>query len=248
MGALLDAHPNMVFAQELHLLRANETGFSRDQIFALVLRSAQHFCKTGTAGKGHVPGAKYSYAVNGQWQGRYEKLLVIGDKQAPGTTSHLTDSPHLVAKLAGDLGDRLRMIHMIRNPFDCISGIFRLKNRRGGRNRHTEVRQSIDYYFRLVGGVIELKCRHPEDILDLRLEELITDPAGMLRQTCEFLGVPCPDDYVQACARIIFPAPKSVADVPWTLEEIALVREKIQAVPFLHGYGVPHSLNDGMAT
>jgi hypothetical protein len=242
MGALLDAHPNMVFAQELHLLRASELGFSRNQIYALILRKAQRFHETGAKGKGHVAGSKYSYAVPDQWQGRHEELLVLGDKQAPGTTARLTAHPELAARLAREFGDRLRIIHMIRNPFDSINGIFRLKNGRGGRNRHIELRQSIDYYFRLVDGVIALQRRHRDEMFDLRLEELILDPVAALQRTCAFLEVPCPEDYVRACASILFPEPKSRTDVPWTLEEIALVKEKIAAVPFLQGYTVPPSV------
>ncbi len=239
MGALLDAHPDMVFAQELHMLRLNELYFKRDQIFSLVLRSSKRFTDAGAAGRGHVAQAKYSYAVPGQWQGRYRKLLVMGDKQAPGTTSHLTDDPHLAAKFAKDLGMRLRMIHMIRNPFDCINGIFRLKNGRKGKNRHLIVRDSVTYYFRLLGGMVELRRRHPDDILDLRMEDLIAKPIESLELTCSFLGVECPRDYAEACASIIFDKPNSVTDAKWTREDIDLVKQKIAEVPFLKGYTVP---------
>jgi len=221
-------------------LRASELGFSRDQIFALILRNARHFAATGTEGKGHQAGGpKYSYAVPDQWQGRYRKLLVLGDKQAPGSTSHLTGDPHLVAKMAQKFGHRVRMIHMIRNPFDCINGIFRLKSGRKGPNKYTQIRQAIDYYFRLLDGMLELQRRYREDILDLRLEELVANPIDALSRTCAFLGVSCPDDYAKACASIIFGEAKSVTDAKWTRPEIALVEEKIASVPFLQGYTVP---------
>lgn len=240
-GALLDAHPNMVFAQELHLLRAMELGFSRHQIFALILQNSRQFVQSGTAGQGHVVGSKYSYAVPNQWQGRHQELLVVGDKQAPGTTLHLTRRPELVSKLADRLGVRIRMIHMIRNPFDCISGIFRLKS---GRGTHSEIRQSIDSYLYLLGGVLELKRRHGDDILDLRLEDLIAKPAESLSRVCVFLGVSCPKDYINDCSSILFDKPRSGSEMTWTESDIQRVNDKIATVSFLQGYSIPPGIEE----
>ena len=76
-GAILDAHPNMVFAQELNLLRAMELGFTRRQIFALILQNSRQFAQAGAAGQGHIVGSQYSYAVPNQWQGKHRQLLVV---------------------------------------------------------------------------------------------------------------------------------------------------------------------------
>lgn len=239
VGALLDAHPDMAFAQDFNLISANEAGFSRDQIFALMLRNSRQFAETGAKGKGHVLGSKYIYAVPGQWQGRYRKLTVVGDKQAPAATKHLTRDPGVAAKLARDLGSRVRMIHMIRNPFDCINGIYRLKGNRRGPGRHPDIRHTIHYFFRLVDAVHHIHREYHSDILDVRLEDLIAAPVESLRRICEFLGVSASEDYLRDCSSIVFPAPQSVADMKWTPEDIDLVLKKIADVPFLRGYTVP---------
>lgn len=242
VGALLDAHPDMAFAQDFNLISANAAGFSRDQIFALMLRNSRQFAETGAKGKGHVLGSKYDYAVPSQWQGRYRKLTVVGDKQAPAATKHLTSDPGVATKLARDLRCRVRMIHMIRNPFDCINGIYRLKGNRRGPGRHPDIRHTIQYFFRLVDAVHQFHREYHADILDVRLEELIAGPVESLRRICEFLGVSASEDYLKDCASIVFPAPQSVADMKWTPEDIDLVLEKIAEVPFLHGYTVPPAL------
>jgi hypothetical protein len=83
---------------------------------------------------------------------------------------------------------------------------------------------------------------HGADILDVRLEDFIASPVQSLRRICEFLGVSAAEDYLQDCASIVFPAPQSVADAPWTREDIEFVLGKIAEVPFLQGYTVPPSV------
>src|SRR5213594_4458109 len=87
IGALLDAHPNIVIAHELDVLRHIEEGFNKRQIYDLLLENSQI-----SAEAGRVSGRKsnvYSYAVPNQWQGRFEKLRVIGDKKGGGSTQRL---------------------------------------------------------------------------------------------------------------------------------------------------------------
>lgn len=245
LGALLSAHPNMVFAQDMHVTRAMELGFSREQIFSMILRNEREFVEQGAAGQGHKVGSKYSYAVPNQWQGRFEKLLVVGDKQAPGATLHLAEFPHLVTKLRDLLGIRVRIIHMIRNPFDCINGIFRLKAKRGG---FSKIAEAIDFYFELCDGVNLLKQRYAADIIDERMETLIEHPAEVLQRLCTFLDVPCPEDYVKDCVSILFAEPqRTTHDILWTAEDVQMVRDKMAAVPFLSGYEPSAGLLENVA-
>ena len=74
IGSLLDAHPQAMIADELDALRYNQAGFSRRQIFYLLLRNSRISAAGGRERTG------YHYRVPGQWQGRFEKLRVIGDK------------------------------------------------------------------------------------------------------------------------------------------------------------------------
>ena len=74
IGALLDAHPNMAIAnQQTTPKYLRPRLFSRSQIFYLLLRNSRNAVRTRRMGG-------YSYAVTGQWQGRFDALEVIGDK------------------------------------------------------------------------------------------------------------------------------------------------------------------------
>src|SRR4051812_7341147 len=65
VGSLLDAHPNMVIAHELDVLKFVRAGFSCEQIFYLLLENSENYAKAGRKYSG------YSYAVPNQWQGRF---------------------------------------------------------------------------------------------------------------------------------------------------------------------------------
>ena len=72
LGALLDAHPDMVVAQELDVLRHLRFRYSREQLYALLIQRSRWFASRGWKWMG------YSYAVPGQWQGRHRSLREIG--------------------------------------------------------------------------------------------------------------------------------------------------------------------------
>src|SRR5215207_7292340 len=86
VGALLDAHPNAIIAHELNALECVEKGVDKGCIFQLVLENSRKFAKSGRRWEG------YSYKVSNQWQGRFERLLVIGDKKGGGSTRILSST------------------------------------------------------------------------------------------------------------------------------------------------------------
>lgn len=74
-------------------------------------------------------------------------------------------------------------------------------------------------------------------MFDLRLESFIEEPEIHLARLCSFLGVASTEDYLEDCARIVFESPKkSRFDLPWTEENIALVKARMSRFSFLKGY------------
>jgi hypothetical protein len=78
VGALLDAHPQMVVAHELGVPRYVAARFSRRQVLYLLAANAR---RAAARGRPHI---HYSHAVPGQRQGRCRDLRVIGDKHGEG--------------------------------------------------------------------------------------------------------------------------------------------------------------------
>jgi hypothetical protein len=229
VGALLDAHPDMVVAHEADVLKYVAAGFGRDQLVALLVRREQERVKAG-----HVSGSGYGYAVPDSWQGCYRRLSVIGDKKGGRTTLRLADDPALLDRLATVTGVPVRLVQVVRTPWDNIATMHRRAPRRG-------LAPTIDLYFDLSDTVDAVEARTaPEAFHRLRHEGLVADPATELSGLCGFLGVPVEPDHLAACAAVVFPEPRRTRDdVPWTDAQRAEVGERIGGHPWLDGYEGP---------
>lgn len=227
LGALLDAHPNVIVAHELDVFKYVQAGFSRYQIFQLLLENSNAHAKRGRKATGYI------YEVQGQWQGRCTALHVIGDKKGGGSSLRLHENPGLLNKLRKRIGLPLKVFHVVRNPYDNIATKYR-KRRRGPAN----LQDVIEEHFSQCQAVLDTKKKLNEtEFLEIRHEEMIADPVRWLRLMCKFLGVDCPADYENQCAQIVFQSPrKSRNDINWTLEDLEMVRKKMQSFSFLSGY------------
>jgi hypothetical protein len=225
VGSLIDAHPRAIISNELNVIGHVKRGFSKDQIYTLIVANSQAFAKSGSEWNG------YHYAVRHQWQGRCETLEVIGDKRGAGTIRQLRANPGLFERMQRTIDADLRFIHVIRNPFDNISTIVR---------RHRwPLEQAISYYFGLCRTVADLKTlAGTEAMLDVFHEQLIARPSDEISAICRFLGLEPYPDYVRDCAGIIFPAPRHTrTEVAWSPELVASVGLQARAVPWLQHYG-----------
>ena len=227
IGALLDAHRDMVLAHELSLMKYVRLGFSRDQLYQLLLDRSAWFarrdCRWST----------YSYLVPGQWQGRYRNLTVIGDKKAMGTTLWLGNKPQLLDRLRAVAAVPVKVINVIRNPFDNIATIY--TKRQGGMS---SLDASIDLYLKLCTSVQKIRTQIPEDdLVDLRHDDVIADPRGKLTTLCRFLDVDTPEDYLTACADLVFESPRKTRhSIEWSPDQIRRVEDCIARFAHLRGY------------
>ncbi len=223
-GALIDAHPNAIISHELNSLRYLQAGFSRDQIFALILNNSQTFGQAGREWTG------YNYSVPNQWQGRFTELQVIGDKKGGATSVRLHQDPTLLPRLQETVGVPVRFIHVIRNPFDNISTMFRRNQR--------SLQENIARYFYLCQGVVGVKRQlDAEAVLDVRQENFLQEPQTHLRQICSFLGLEAPQAYLEDCASIVYTSPhRSRTKVDWEPALVDEVQRQMAGIPFLEGY------------
>ena len=224
IGSLLDAHPRMIIAHEMDALIFLQHGFSRNQIFHLILENSK---KMAAAGRRH---SGYSYEVPNQWQGRFDKLEVLGDKKGARTAMGFYRDPDLL-DLLSKIDKELKFVHVIRNPYDVLATMTR-------RSRRKTLDSNIDRLFKLCSSIAALKKRlPPEQIFDLRLESFVDAPKFHLDQLCSFLGVEADHRYLEDCASIVFKSPKkSRFDIQWNAQSILKVRDGIEAFNFLAGY------------
>lgn len=229
IGSLLDAHPKVIIAHELNALKHIQAGFNRRQLYHLLLKNSRAYAANGRRAGG------YEYPVEGQWQGKFDGLRVIGDKKATSAGKKLHKRPDLLPKLAQVTGDKVRLIHVIRNPYDNISS--------KARNKQETLEQSIDPYFLNCQTVLDTRraidagSGFDVQMVSVRHEDFIATPQEQLKQLCEFLGLETTPDYLDACAAIVFEsANKARFAADWTPELIGRVAKEIERFPFLEGY------------
>ena len=230
VGSLMDAHQDVVLAHELDALAYIRARFGRNQIYWLILKRDEEFTSTGRT---HVTHGRnrttFSYTVPNQWQGRFERLRVIGDKKGATSVRSLRDDPHLLDRLAKTVGVEVRLVHVVRNPFDNIATM----SLRG----HRTLTECMDKYFLLCETVADIKRRDDSSMLDVRLEELIKDPEGTLAKLCRFVGVDPNPSFISDCRKVISPSPhRSRFEVPWTPGLIEAVQKRMADFSFLKGY------------
>ena len=238
VGSLLDAHPDAVIAHELDVLRFLRFRFSRDQLYALVL------AKSRADAAENRPSNTYHYAVEGQAQGRFDRLRVIGDKQGGNSSRRIAHDPGLLDRLRKTVGVPVRIIHVYRNPFDNIATMHtRPRGKRAAARRRTppragELSETIDLYFSMCEAVqLTRRMTDPADFIDVRHEDHVLDSPATLTRLCDFLGLSPSEDYLSACAKIVFESPKRTRhSIEWPPELLARIQERQARYPFLADY------------
>ena len=234
IAALLDAHPNIVIAHELRGVKYFQSGFKRDAIYYLLWQM------TKIRGHSWKRGGGYTYDVPNQWQGSFEKIRVIGNKNGEFTVCALAENPELLPKIKNVVRVPVKFIHVVRNPFDNIA-TFAIKTasyRRNSEVQDSDIEVSIERYFRVCESVMKVKAMVDSvDVLDVRHEDFIKDPQAQLSQICLWLGVEPSSNYLDDCAKVVFESPrKSRHKVQWNEDLKQEIKSKMHSFPFFAGY------------
>jgi hypothetical protein len=229
IGSLLDAHPNIVLADELDALRYVAAGFNKHQLYQILLRRSRRHAMVGRITARRLQA--YSFEIPGQWQGSQQNLQVIGDSKAGITTRRLAENPGLLERLDQVMaGVAVKLIMVIRNPYDPITAMM-IRGKRPFDNAMARYFTNIKYLVAL---------REVIDVSDLevvRYEDFVYRPKERLNQICHFLGVSAGEDYLNDCAAIIYDSPEKIRHmVSWQTEWIKAVETEIERYDFLQGY------------
>jgi hypothetical protein len=229
IGSLLDAHPHAILADEVYALRYIHAGFSREQVFHILLRASQKELLKGRVTARRL--TPYSWLVPDQWQGRFSSLKVIGDSSTGASTQQLAEIPKLLNRLRNVMQPiNLRFIHVIRNPYDPIS-IMMVRGKRTFEN-------ASEHYFASCKMLSELHNQlSAYELLPVRYEDFVNQPQKNLAEICIFLGLEPTPDYLKACASILHKSPeRSRHLVKWETDWVKRVKNRIAEYDFLAGY------------
>ena len=224
VGSLLNAHPEMIVSIEADTLRFFQQGFRRSQIFGLVLARDEMFESMGRRW------TDYDYTVPNQFQGSFKRLRVIGDKKGNASAARLVEDPALLDRIRRVVRVPLRILHVTRNPFDNIA---RMTMRSG-----FSLPSTIDRYERRCESISMVRDHlAPDEVLEIRYEDVVSSPSESLVSLCGFLGVVADPGYLADCASILRPPARRARDLfEWTSKDCSRVLRIIERHPVLGAY------------
>lgn len=250
VGSILDAHPNIMIANEYNLF-AHWKNFSseqktRDYVFRMLWLNSIRESKLHRSEKKHY---FFSYHVPGAWQGRFlDGIKVIGDKKGMSTTRYLTNTKRtdLYMEIRDTVNIPIKFIHLIRNPFDNVATMTlraahpKLRKKAEKKNlqfNNSKILQDqMEIYFNLVDQNVNLRRKYGSDVLDVHYSSFIRQPEVWLKTICDFLEVYCDEDYLQKCVEVIFKKETYTRrHIVWPDAFKQQIMDKIHQVDFLNG-------------
>jgi hypothetical protein len=155
---------------------------------------------------------------------------VIGDKSGDLLSSRLVQEPGLIVDLMIEFAGRAKFIHVIRNPFDCISTM--------AARARAALDDAVHEFFRLCeANQIARKFVPREAWEDVYLEELIQRPHPVVADLCRFLGQEAHNSYLSACSELVFSSPRRSRDsVAWPSGLVREIEDRLLGFPWLRGY------------
>lgn len=231
LASLLDAHKDMIIAHEINLLHYIMRNYRSQQLYFMMSKNSRLL-----ASKERIS-AGYRGIVEGQYNGRSEKCLVIGDKKAGRTSVYLKNDPLLLKKTQKIFGKKLKCIHIIRNPFDMIATQSYGGNEQRKPHNDEELQHAIELCLNKIDTIAKIKESNEYDIFDVRHENIIARPEEELTRLINWLEIKLYPGYLEACKKHLFDQPhKSRFRVNWSEEQKLLVQKKIDNTSFLTGY------------
>lgn len=254
VGSMMDAHPNMVISHEYNLFRQwDKSPGKHDQrthLYSILLKNSVESAMNGWRSEKKAKKG-YTLEVGTPWQGDFTRLRVIGDKSGAVTSQEFEKDPQRFLEILEELKKvtrvPIRMIHVVRNPYDMIST--RLLYADGEKHSKlpatTERKHCNDYgisyhtnrTFQIVRNVHSLLERTNLTVLDVHHADLIRNPRETISMICRFLNLPVPDDYLEACEKKAYSKPsKTRLLVSWPEKMVETVHELSRPYSFLWRY------------
>ncbi len=223
LGACLDAHPDVVIADEMGIPQHVASGFSRDEIVGLAVRNSRR-----EALKDRVTARRieaYSLAIPGGHQGAFRRLQVVGDTNAGPTTRVLGADPTILDRLTGEFEPiQIRVVHIARDPRGPVAAM----HARSGRSVDDGIADYADQCRRLE----LLRSAIPEHrLMTVRYEDLVAAPREVLQAVADFVGVDSPNRWLDGCDALI--EPTSTAEPNWTVDQLAAMDRLVASHPWL---------------
>eukprot|EP00795_Rhopilema_esculentum_P006182 gene6182-11581_t len=186
LGSLLDAHPNVIVANEYgvgdKLSTFTAAKKNRNYLFNQLYNNSQWYATKSYRSSTYR--GVYNYHVPKQWQGKYNcSIQVIGDKKAVQSVRTFSDEEgdQRLNELGRIVKVPIKFVHIHRNPFDTIATmLLQHKNARSQAtsshfkplNDQKELRRCVNRYLNRVKRLEAIKAKRVEDVVDIEYSKL----------------------------------------------------------------------------
>ena len=246
----------MIIANQFNLfdkLTEKETSWDKAFIFDELYRKS--YCDATCGWRSDDVDYKgYTLSLNDSLQAMYTTLKVIGDKNGGMASKQYAQSPLEFTKvyrnLSGTLNIPVRVIHVVRNPYDMIatrvlyakdlhdqyvSGKINFTNK--GDAGSEAMYAPTNNVFKQVKAVDDMIPALNLTVLEIHSADFIKDPKHTLRSICTFLDLKCPEDYLQACYDKTYRSVSRTRDVlVWDEQWIEDIESRMKQYTFLRRY------------
>ena len=262
VGSILDAHPHVILAHEANLFQTLNADLSskkpqynnKSMILNALWKNSFDSSTSGLRteeGKAHKKG--YTLAIDGLYQGTFVlPIQVIGDKSGGHTTVLFCTNPlewkKVFLKLKSVLNIPIKVIHVIRNPYDNIAtsviyqskGLKITKVKQHNRSHEADVsvmEHQIKKYFDIFQAIQQIKQKYDLNLLEVHGKDLIENPKTTILSMCSFLGLSCSDDYLEICSSKLFKTEsKTRYKITWTKKFLSAVQDYMMNFKSLKRY------------
>ncbi len=234
VGHLLSAHLKVLISDELGAISYFREGYSASQVYALIKHQDWRLHQRKRQKSG------YDYAVEGGWQGVYDKLPeVIGDAKGTRSATIFGEEPSLIDDVRERVGVPLRMLFHLRNPYDIAA----TKVRRRGMTADRAA-TAIENQSRQIRTVFE--ALPEEERLVQYHEEMVAEPEDHFSRMFRFLDVEEDQEITRACAGKIWGSASRTRDtITWDRDVLARIRRVTEQDPLFCRYAGDEPDPDG---
>ncbi len=217
---IIDAHPNAIIGNEVHILRCMENGETWEKVLKRLCISHDRF-KTNPYWSG------YSYHIDERI--KKTQLFVVGDKRAVGTIKFFLANPSLLKELFTWSPVPIKIIRCVRHPLDVIA------------TKHFRNKKCIDriiekYFFieksaeKLLGS---LHC----DVIHIYNDQIIVNPKNEILRILNFLELEPDSSFIGNCIDRIY-STKSLSrnKVDWKSEQLKEIESQTKSLPHLYRF------------
>ena len=265
VGSVLDAHPHIVVSHELFFMNKWDSSlFNKENADSSPTKLYSKIYQKSVRNAGNVRmkyNKGYTLAIEQSCQGSFDNFIdVIGDKSGGGVVNaYLKNRTEVLAHyktLKEGIGVPIKVVHVIRNPYDNIATMYLYRIIQPVRNKafdflrqvkenKTIIKLRVSTLKDLILGFFDKTQAVTEiitlvgrsNVLDVHHSDFVHYSRETIVSLMEFLGVEAKEDYLEICVDKIFKEINRSRDLlKWPSELREIIEHRIKEFPFLQQY------------